>query len=454
MQSAPHDPEEFDSDLSAGPLLSLVENPQVSRGRRIATVLTGFLLGQGTAQGLSVLSGMFLVRALSIEAYAQYGLATAFQTVFSVLMDLGFASTIVPLVGERRDDRALVGRYVRSAKHLRDRLFLFLAPLAAIAFLSMVHKRHWPWSVQLLLLASVILSLYSGGKVSYFSAPLFVFGKLREYYQPLVISATGRILSYVALALSGGLNAWTAAGFGALNITLNSELLRKASQRYIVWPRQDDAATDREMLHYIVPAMPALIFSAFQSQLTLFLIGIFGGTQSIAEVTALSRIAQFFTVLMTFNVIVIEPFLARLNRARLFRTYLSFVLIACTACIPLILIAYRFPGAYIWLIGAKYESTRSVMGLYLLSSSISFIAGLMWIMNRARKWVFWSGSIVEVALLIGVQSIVFAIMGLKTTRQAVLFTIASACCGVVAHGYVAVRGFLLKPAAADLPAAS
>ena len=79
-------------------------------------------------QGISFLIGLFLVRALSISSYAQFGLALGFQATASTLMDLGFASTIIPLVGERTSDRALIGRYVRGAKSLRDRAFFILSP--------------------------------------------------------------------------------------------------------------------------------------------------------------------------------------------------------------------------------------------------------------------------------------------------------------------------------------
>src|ERR1700682_3361579 len=138
------------------------------RGRvhRIFRTVTGFFVGQGAVQGVSLLAALFLVRVLSIESYAQFGLAMAFQAVFFALMDLGFASTIIPLVGDRRDDRAVVGRYVRSAKHLRDTAFFVLAPCTALTFVVIMQKQHWGWSEQLLLLASVLLALYSGGKVS------------------------------------------------------------------------------------------------------------------------------------------------------------------------------------------------------------------------------------------------------------------------------------------------
>ena len=441
MPIEPHDPEEFDRALAPDPIAFPVTASLRLRGKRALQVMSSFLLGQGASQAINLLAGLFLVRSLSVEAYAQYGVATGFQTVFTILMDMGFAATIVPLVGDRGHDPQVVGRYVRAARHLRNRTFVLLAPVAAVCFLATVHKRHWSWSLQLLLLASVLVSLYSGGLVSIFSAPLFVMGKLREYYVPQVISGIGRLLAYVALALSGGMNAWTAAGIGALNVTLNGTLIRRASSRYLRWPEHHHQAADKELLKYVLPATPAIVFSAFQSQISLFLISIFGGTLNIAEFTALSRIGQIFLVLMTFNTIVIEPYMARLEQKRLLSTFAGLVALAGIACAPLVLIGFFWPGAFLLILGAKYEGLRPIIGWYVLSSCLSFLGGLIWIMNRGRKWVFWSGSILEVVLLLVIQIGFIATVGVRTTREAVFFSLCSACGVLIAHSYVTVRGF-------------
>lgn len=441
MPVTPHDPEEFESstDSSAvAPVLQLTS----SRAGRVMRVLSGFLLGQGASQALSVFASIILVRLLSVEAYAQYGVATGYQAVFSILLDSGLSASIIPLVGDRIHDRTVIGRYVRAAHHLRTIIFWTLAPIAAVAFFATVHRYHWSWTVQLALLASILLSLYSGGIVSIYSAPLLLFGRLREYYVPQIVCNGSRLLAYACLDFGGALNAWTAAGIGALNVTLNGELVRKSSAQRFDWPEKDDAAVDRELMRYVLPATPAILFSAFQSQLTLFLVSMFGNTTYIAQVTALGRIGVLFTVLTAFNSIVIEPFIARLSRPRLSKYFVGFILIAIVACSPLVIVAFLWPRAYLLILGSKYESVSPLMGWYVFSAYVNFISGLIWIMNRARKWVFWSGSILEIVLLLVVQFSFLALVGVRTTQQAVFFAVVCSACYLVAHGYVAIRGFV------------
>lgn len=430
----------MDASLHPGP--AMLQRAWVIRGRRILRVVTRFVIGQGMAQGLTVLASLFLVRQLSLQAYAQFSLAIGFQTMFSTLMDLGFAGTIVPMVGADKDDPALVGRYVRAAKHLRDRSFYILAPVAVIAFLAVVHKQHWPWRIQIALLASTLVALYAGGKSSYFSAVLFLHGELRSFYVPQVIAAIFKISMYVLLASTGTLNAWGAAAIGALGIVYTAERYAKTAKPLMDWPAHDDPTTDKKIIKYIMPAAPAIIFAAFQAQLTLFLISIFGGQPVyIAQVAALGRIGQLFAVLMTFNLIVVEPFVARINHRRLFPTFATLTGLACLGLAPVVYAAFAWPRVFLFLIGPKYSTLQGLTGWVILAAAISYVAGLMWMMNRSRKWVFWSGSLVEVGLLVTAQIGFLKVIGIHNTRDAVFLTLTASVCVLISHVYVAALGF-------------
>ncbi len=412
------------------------------RIRRILNAVLDFVLGQGALQGIGVLVSLFLVRSLSVSDYAKFGLASAFQVTTSILMDLGYASTIIPLVGDRVSDRRLVGRYVRAAKSHRDRAFWALSPFAATAFLLVTHRQHWPWLIQITLLSSVLLALYSSGPVSYFSAPLILYRRLRAYYVPQTISGSCRLVAYILLRVIGALNAWTAAGLSALNITLNGFLLKVRGNQSIDWPEIDDPVIEKEVQQYILPATPAILLAAFHGQIALFLMGIFGNTVNIAEVAALSRLGQLFGVMMTFNIIIVEPYIARLQREQLLRTYFNLIVIASLGCVVLTLTAFAAPGIFLWPLGSKYLQLRSLIGWVVLTACVNYIAGLIWTMNRSRKWLFWRGTIAEISLLAIVQIGFVALFGVRSTKDAVMFNFASSFCYLAAHGYVATHGFL------------
>jgi O-antigen/teichoic acid export membrane protein len=416
-------------------------NQPASRIRKLISVLASFVLGQAGLQAVTVLIGLFLVRSLSVNAYAQFGLALGFQATASILMDLGFASTIIPLVGERAADRVLVGKYVRAGKSLRDRAFLILSPVVTIVFLAITHKQRWGWPVQLGLLFSVLLALYSSSAASYYSVPLLLYRRLREFYVLQTASAACRLLLYVLLNAIGSLNSLTAAGLSALNATINGSLLKREGGKSIEWPESEDPALRKEIIKFILPALPAILLGAFHGQIALFLISIFGSTVNIAQVAALGRLGQIFYLLMTFNVMVVEPYVARLARPRLLLTYLRLITLACLGGALLVLLSFTFPALFLWVIGPRYEQLRGLIGWVVMTACVNYVAGLIWIMNRSRKWLFWRGSIVEISLVAVVQIGYLLIFGVRTTRDAVMFNFASSFCYVVAHSYVAVIGF-------------
>ncbi len=413
-----------------------------SRFRRIASVVFAFFLGQGAMQVISVLTGLFLIRALSVSDYAKFGLASGFQATTSVLMDLGCASTIIPLVGERALDIDVVGRYVRGARTLRNHAFWILSPFASVIFLILTHRQRWPWSIQIALLTSVLLGLYSSGSLSYYSAPLILHRRIRDVYIPQSIVGACRLLVCVVMSAVGGLNSWTAAGLSALNITVNAKLLKNKALQMMRWPKVDDREVQNEIRSYVLPASPAIILGAFHGQVALFLIGIFGNTVSIAEVAALGRLGLLFNVLMTFNVVVVEPHIARLQRGKLLQTYLRLIGLAILCGAALVAFAFALPSVFLWLVGPKYSQLRSLIGWVVLTACINYIAGLLWIMNRSRRWVFWRGTIAEISLLAVVQIGFLLIFGVRNTRNAVMFNFASSFCYVLAHLYVAIYGLL------------
>lgn len=416
-------------------------NQTQTRLRRLLRILTSFVLGQASMQGVSIVIGLFLVRSLSVRSYAQFGLALGFQATASILMDLGFASTIIPLVGERVTERALVGKYVRGAKSLRDRSFLIFSPLVAVTFLAITHKQGWGWPVQIGLLSSVLLTLYSSSAASYYSVPLLLYRQLRDFYLPQTLTTVGRLLVYLLLYAIGALNSVTAAVCSALNATINGFLLKKKGARLIEWPDHDEPAVRREIFRYILPASPAILLGAFHGQVALFLISIFGNTVNIAQVSALGRLGQMFNLLMSFNVVIVEPYVARLQRHRLPFTYFKLIAVACLGGAVLTLFTFAAPGIFLWILGAKYAQLRSLMGWVVLTSCINYVAGLIWIMNRSRKWIFWRGTIAEISLLAVVQIGYLLIFGVRSTRAAVLFNFASSFCYVAAHSYIAIYGF-------------
>lgn len=445
MTIVPSDLPELDVAAASEPSSLTAGGKGRFRRKHFLQATTGFLFGQGALQILNGLAALFLVRVLSVEHYAQFGLAYGFQMAATLLMDLGFSGTIIPLVGDQISDRARIGKYLRAAKHLRNSTFLVIGPFITVAFLAVMHPRHWSWAVQAGLLFSVLLALYGNGGMSCYAAPLLIYGRLRQYYLPQTLSAFVRLMIYVLLRTMAALNAITAAMLYALNVLVNGLIFRRNSRALVEYPSHNQPEVNREVLRYTLPAIPSFIFFAFQSQIALSLISIFGRTVNLAEVAALARLSQLFVIFLSFNLVVIEPRIARLKAQRLLEMYVKLFLVAVALCTAIAAFAFIFPTPFLWLLGRKYAGLSGLIGWVVFTSCISYVANLLYVMNRARKWLFWRGTILEIVLTLGVDVCYAVFIGVRDTRHAVLFSLAASLCSFATHLYIAIYGFLRGP---------
>lgn len=412
--------------------------------RRLRIVLV-YLTGQGLVQLVSLSVGLLLLRWLNIDNYAQFSVAFGFQSALSMLTDLGFAGTIIALVGPRGNDPFTVGSYIRSARRLRNTMLVWLTPPAAILYVVIAREHHWSLLTSALLFPSILASIYFNGMVSYYGAPLLIRGQLTLYYRHQLAGVCFRIAFSVLLYLTGGLYAWTASWINSLGFLLIGWLNARSARPFAIVPADPDPAITRQMIRYVMPNLPSLIFYALQGQIALFLISISGQTRSIAEVGALGRLSQIFLMLSGFNSTVIEPFIARLPRQRLLRSYL-FILSAATIISAVICsVGFFEPRVLLLLLGTKYALLQRETGWLVLSSCLSYLSGVAWTMSAARRWIFWSTTWVSIGVILTTQISFLYLLKVNSTAHAIFFGVATSAAYLVAVLFNGVYGFIRGP---------
>lgn len=391
--------------------------------KRWTPIISSFLAGQGFLQLLNAITGFLLLRWLSVEAYAQYSVAFGFQNTLIVLVDLGFSGSIIALVGNRVSDKEVVGTYIRSAKRFRNRLFAIAIPVAAVAFPLVTSQQNWAWTTKLLLFASIIGTLFFQGWVSYYSTPLLMNQRVRQYYQPQIITASVRVVLCFVLYFVSALSSWVAAWVYSFVLAVTGLLYRRSAKNLVTEPINSSHKTNHEMLHYLLPLIPAIAFTAFQSQISLAIITIFGQTKSIAEVAALGRLGQLFALLNAFNSVIISPYIAKVACKVLTKKYFQILGCALIIAITLSIAAFLFPQPLLFLLGSKYQSLRVEIGWAVAAYSFNYISNLLYGMNANRKWIYWWGSAFEITLIVIVQVVCISFMNLSNTLQVLYFTL-------------------------------
>jgi O-antigen/teichoic acid export membrane protein len=415
------------------------------RTRRWAGLITSFLAGQGAVQLLNLVTGFFLLRWMSVESYAQFSVAFGFQTMLTWLVDLGAAGSIVALVGSRVDDKEVIGKYIRSARHFRLQLLFIAIPIAGIVFWVITSKHQWPGTLKVLLFSSIVGTLLFQGWTLFYSTPLLINQNLRAYYKPQVFGSSWRLAICLVLKFSSALFAWTMAWAGAVALLVQGLVYRKQARTLVVEPVKSDPALNKEMLRYIAPAMPWVIFTAFQGQISLFLIAWFGKTRNVAEIAALGRVGQLFLLLGMANAVVIAPYIARVPPKQLLRRYLQVsgfaLLIASILCIA----AFLFPQPLLWLLGPKYENLSGEIGWAVAGSCVGYLSSLLLLMHNARKWIYWWWSTTHIAVLLIAQIACLFTLNLASTRGVLYFSLIINLTALIVLVMVGIYGFAYGP---------
>jgi O-antigen/teichoic acid export membrane protein len=212
-----------------------------------------------------------------------------------------------------------------------------------------------------------------------------------------------------------------------LSIVVMGVSYRIMARRWIEVPRVLPKEQAREMIRYLTPLIPMYVYTALQGQVSLFLITIFGHVSQIAEVAAAGRIGQIFQVLNSSNSVLVTPFMAKTSRA-LFHRRFMFVLCAAGGVALLITVSAKlFPGAYLFVLGPKYNNLTSQVQLVVYNAAIAYLLNTMWSIAVARKWIFWWSGVVQVVVLTLVQLVCVVFLPLNTSEGVITMNLFTTC---------------------------
>ncbi len=415
--------------------------PNATRLRAWIETLSHFAIGQVASQVIQFAGGFLLLRWMSYESYAQFGLAMGFQQVLGQLVDLGFSGSIIALVGDRVRDRAVVGNYVQAAWALRIRMMLILGPISALAFAWFARVHGWALSSSVALFLSIVAGLYYQGMASTYGPVLLMQSAMRQAFAPPVLLNGVRLFIAWILHLASALSAAALCWLSVIVSFLTGRAYAKSARPHLVIPAHVDPAITREFWRYLAPLLPGLIFYAVQGQVQVFLISMFGKSQQLAEVAALGRIGQLYLFLSAFNGAVLIPYIARVPTKFIGSRYLFVVTIATAIAAAITLVAFLLPAPFLWLLGPKYQNLQSALGLSVAASSLAYLTATLYALNNARRWVYHTTGIINISGIIALQAILICTMRLDTTRNVMLLSVITGAYPIVPFLVTALIGY-------------
>ena len=401
-------------------------------------VLTQFFSFQIGLQFLNLLFGFLIIRWLSKEDYAKYSITFSFQSFVNALVDLGFSSAIIGMIGNNYADKQMVGEYIKVAKFYRQRLFWLIVPVSCVFFIFLVSKYDWKATDCFFLYSSVVVFLLAQGWSSYYSPLLLIHKSYDAYYKPQIVSSFYKLIVLVGFHIGELLNVFIGVWLNTFSMVFNAVSYKNATTQYYTATDIVNGNKKAEVRNYLLPIIPGLIFWAFQGQISIFLISFFGNSDNIADVAALSRLGQIFLLLSALSTVVISPFLARQTGKSFVRYFLISSFLAISISGLLVSLAFFYPLPFLFLLGSDYYNLKHEVGFIMISGSVSYLAGFFYSIQSVKKWMFLWHSVLNIVLTLVIQIGCIVSFKLDSTLNVILISIFSAAVNMCTNFLVCI----------------
>jgi O-antigen/teichoic acid export membrane protein len=341
---------------------------------------------QVAIQGIGLLSGILVIRLLPLEEYALYTLSNTMLGTMVVLADSGIASGVTAQGGKVWQDRDALGEVMVTGLDLRKKFAIGSLLLAAPILIYLLLHHGAGWLMAILLVLSLIPAFMSSLTGALFTIPLKLHQSIKPLQKNLLVESLGRfVLIFSLFLLPWAFIALLASGIPRIIANLR---LRKLSRRFTDWTQRPNLRIKNEILAMVRRLMPGAFYFCISGQISIWLISIFGNTDSVAQIGALGRIAILTSVVSTvFGTLFYPRFARSEQKKKLLIKRFFLILTGLTAVFSLLLfLVWIFGSQILFVFGAAYAGLEFELLLSVLSSSLGVLSGAAFALTTVRGW--------------------------------------------------------------------
>jgi O-antigen/teichoic acid export membrane protein len=401
-------------------------------------LLLSYFVSQVAIQALNFVSGILVLRSLTKKDYAIYTIVMTLAPVIAMLSDTGIGTGLAGIGRKVWDDDEKMGVLVQTGLSMRRLFgvisFVFLSPF--LVWMLMRNQATLATSLFLILL------VFSGTWCQLTSGVMKMVLQLRQQIGSLRnvgLSATlVRAILTVGFAYLLMLNAALAIFATACAALVEAWMMVRYVKPQIQWSAPVSAEYRVSVLGVVKRVAPLTIYYCIQGQVVTWLVGIFGQTNEVADVGAVTRIGVMFSLIGTMYGAILVPRFARNNgRRRLVAQYFQILASYAFILVLIVVVVKIFPQPLLLLLGQKYAQLGNLLWLVVLSTGVNGFLGLVTGLNASKGWI--PPAIVSIPLEIATQIILLSTIDLTKVQNVIIFSCLSALPPVIFTIVVTLR---------------
>ena len=359
-------------------------------------------------QAVGFACGILIIRLLPVQEYAFYTLANTMLGTITVLADGGISTGVMAQGGKVWQDKTKLGIVLATGLDLRRKFAIgSLVISVPILFYLLMHN-----GASILMASLIAMALIPAFYAALSDSLLEIVPKLHQSILPLqrnqIAVAIGRlVMSYLTMVVfPWAFIAVLAAGIPRIwgNMQLRKIVYGLADQK-----QQPDKEIRTEILTLVQRIMPTSIYYCVSGQITIWLISVFGNTNSIAQLGALGRLNMLLSLFTVIIKTLVIPRYAKLaaNKKLLFLRFLQIMGILIVLLSVIVIGIYLFSTPILWLLGDAYKGLPFELLLSIVGSCIALLSGIAFSVYSSRGWAMPPVVLITINLLtvIGFASI-------------------------------------------------
>lgn len=383
---------------------SLVSNNARHREWFILSGITGGT--QILIQAIGLLSGIVIIRLLSTDEYALYTLANTMLGTIVVLADSGIGAGVMAEGGKVWQNKEKLGTAMATGLDLRKKFAIGSLVVASPILIYLLHYHGAAWWMSVVIVFSLIPAFIGSLTGSIFMLPLQLHQDIKPLQKNQLIENIARFATVFSLFILP----WTfiaLLGSGIPRLFTNIRL-RKYSLSYVNWNQKPNLEIRKRILKVVRRLMPGAIYFVVSGHISLWLISIFGSTDSVAQIGALGRIALVLTIIDQMFGTLIYPRFARMpeTSTRIMRRFLQIIGALLLISIFIVAGVWLFSDQILWILGDKYNNLNYELVLVILASCIATISGGAFRMSTQRGWAIHPA----ISIPVNIASIILGVL--------------------------------------------
>jgi O-antigen/teichoic acid export membrane protein len=360
--------------------------------------LARFAGAQVVVQALGLVAGLMLVRAMAQTDYGHYTLAMSMVGLANVLLGLGLPGAVLTHGGPLHADKAPLSRLVADALVLQRWLAwggaLLLLPGFAAMFVHQGVMTADVVALTLLVLGTSVLNVFSAIAMSV----VRIKADTRTQQRLEIAVNLGKLL-FVAGAVLIYLDARVAVVVNLGAAAAVYVLLQRQIGRHLDPAVVSSGERRSDLLDYVRRQAPNSIYYCLSGQAAVWVVGILGPVQSVAEVGALGRLAMLFVVLGAIVAGLVQPYFARATDRQAVVAGFG-VVNGLFAALTALLVAgaLAWPQLLLWILGPNYGHLETELVWMVLGSALGAWSGAVYAIGAARNVIVPAAWVIPVGL--------------------------------------------------------